>query len=155
MSALDTQVAGKHYRTMRIQPIEFIAANGLNFIEGSVIKYICRHRNKNGVQDIQKIIHYCQLLIELEYGKGQGPDAANSERSEQAAGNSKPAPVQHDEVAFYKTDAERYRWLRQQVPPEDFMSGAPNWNVSYQANGMGTVLRNEQLDYAIDRARSA
>ena len=50
-------------------------------------------------------------------------------------------------------DAERYRWLRKQERPEDFCSGAPSWEVSYQANGMGQVMRNEKLDAAIDAAR--
>ena len=52
---------------MAIQPIEFIQANHIGFIEGSIIKYAVRHRNKNGAEDIKKIIHYCELLLELEY----------------------------------------------------------------------------------------
>ena len=62
------QVGGSHYQ-MAIQPIEFIQANGIGFIEGSIIKYAVRHRNKNGAEDIKKIIHYCELLLELEYGE--------------------------------------------------------------------------------------
>jgi hypothetical protein len=67
MSALDKQVAGSHYKKHKIQPIEFIHANGLGFIEGSVIKYICRHEFKNGAEDLKKVIHYCELLLELQY----------------------------------------------------------------------------------------
>lgn len=67
--ALDTQVGGSHYATMAIQPIEFITANELGFIEGNVIKYICRHQNKNGAEDIKKAIHYCELLLQLKYGQ--------------------------------------------------------------------------------------
>lgn len=66
MSALDTQVGGNHYSTMKIQPIEYIHANNLPFIEGSVIKYVSRHRNKNKVEDLRKAIHLLELLIELE-----------------------------------------------------------------------------------------
>lgn len=70
MSALDKQVAGSHYSTLKIQPIEYIWANGLPFIEGNVVKYITRHRSKGGADDIRKAIHFCELLLEMEY-----PDA--------------------------------------------------------------------------------
>jgi hypothetical protein len=66
-NALDTQVGGDHYKSMPIQPIEFITKNEIPFIEGNVIKYICRHASKNGIQDIEKVIHYCNLLIDLKY----------------------------------------------------------------------------------------
>ena len=67
MSALDTQVAGDHYRTMKIQPVEFIHANGLGFCEGAAIKYISRHKRKGGAEDLRKAIHFLELLIQLEY----------------------------------------------------------------------------------------
>jgi len=67
-SALDTQVGGGHYNSMEIQPIEFIMGNKLGFCEGNIIKYICRHASKGGEADIDKVIHYCQLLKELTYG---------------------------------------------------------------------------------------
>lgn len=69
---LQTQVGGEHYQNFPIQPVEFITANKLNFLEGCVIKRICRHRNKNGIEDLRKAIHEIELLIELEYGKEQG-----------------------------------------------------------------------------------
>jgi hypothetical protein len=66
-SALDRQVGGEHYKNdFQIQPIEFITANKLSFIQGSIIKYICRFDKKNGKEDIDKAIHYCELLKELE-----------------------------------------------------------------------------------------
>lgn len=67
MSALDSQVGGSHYRELTIQPIEFIHANGLGFIEGNICKYAARHKNKNGAQDVEKIIHYAKLLLQLDY----------------------------------------------------------------------------------------
>ncbi len=66
MSALDKQVSGEHYKST-IQPVEFIHANELGFIEGNIVKYVTRHRRKNGRQDIEKAIHYLELLLELEY----------------------------------------------------------------------------------------
>ena len=64
--ALDVQVDGNHYKTMKIQPIEYIFANNLSYLEGNVIKYVSRWRNKNGVADLHKARHYIDLLIELE-----------------------------------------------------------------------------------------
>lgn len=66
MNATDTQVGGYHYRKFKIQPTEFIHKNGIPFIEGCVIKYVVRWRDKNGIQDIDKAIHFLQLLKELE-----------------------------------------------------------------------------------------
>jgi len=67
MSALNKQEGGNHYKLV-IQPIEYIVRNQLPFIEGCIVKYATRHRSKNGAEDIKKIIHYCELLLELEYG---------------------------------------------------------------------------------------
>ena len=65
--ALSGQVAGSHYKDMPIQPVEFIHKNGIGFIEGCVIKYVCRHRVKNGKTDIEKAIHFLEMLLELDY----------------------------------------------------------------------------------------
>lgn len=68
-SALETQVAGGHYKKYAIQPIEFSYHNNIPAIESSVIKYVMRHRDKNGAQDLDKAIHLLNILKELEYGK--------------------------------------------------------------------------------------
>lgn len=67
-SPLASQVGGAHYK-LPIQPIEYIHRNGLGFCEGNVIKYVTRHRAKNGKEDLLKARHYIDLLIELEYDK--------------------------------------------------------------------------------------
>lgn len=64
--ALDMQVAGDHYKKMKIQPVEFIHTNSIGYIEGNIIKYVCRWRAKNGIKDLEKAQHYLALLIELE-----------------------------------------------------------------------------------------
>ena len=69
MSAKETQVGGGHYKDMAIQPVEFIQKNGIPYLEGNVIKYIVRHKKKNGAEDIKKAIHYCQVLLQMEYGE--------------------------------------------------------------------------------------
>ena len=71
MSAFDTQVGGSHYKDMPIQPVEFSQRNNLGFCEASVVKYVCRHRQKNGRQDIEKAIHFLNLLLEIEYPKAK------------------------------------------------------------------------------------
>ena len=66
--ALEQQVGGQHYQGCKIQPVEYIHANGLDYLEGNVIKYITRHRTKGeGRKDIEKAIHYAQLILEMEY----------------------------------------------------------------------------------------
>lgn len=66
MSALNEQVGGGHYNSRAIQPIQYIHANKLPFIEGSIVKYITRWKEKGGVVDLLKIKHFVDLLIELE-----------------------------------------------------------------------------------------
>jgi hypothetical protein len=69
VTALQKQVGGAHYAEMAFQPIEFITANNLSFLEGNIIKYVCRHKKKNGADDIKKAMHYCELLLQMEYGE--------------------------------------------------------------------------------------
>ena len=64
----DKQVGGDHYQSMKIQPAEFINKNKLPFAEGNAIKYICRHINKGGEQDLEKAKHYIDMIIERDYG---------------------------------------------------------------------------------------
>jgi hypothetical protein len=65
--ASNRQVGGEHYKDMPIQPLEFVVRNNLGFCEANAIKYICRHATKSGVQDIDKAIHYLELLKEFKY----------------------------------------------------------------------------------------
>ena len=64
--ALSKQISGTHYKELKIQPVEYIHANNIPFIEGSVIKYISRWRSKGGVADLEKAKHFIEMLIELE-----------------------------------------------------------------------------------------
>ena len=65
-NALATQVGGDHYSKLAIQPVEYINANHLTYLQGNVIKYVTRYKDKNGLQDLQKAKHYIDMLIELE-----------------------------------------------------------------------------------------
>lgn len=64
MSIKDYQIGGNHYKKEKIQPIEYIMSNELDFCEGNVVKYITRWRHKNGLEDLQKARHYIDFLIE-------------------------------------------------------------------------------------------
>ena len=66
---LAVQVGGGHYKDLPIQPVEYIHANGIGYLAGNVVKYVTRHKAKGGEADVRKAIHYCQLILELEYGK--------------------------------------------------------------------------------------
>lgn len=70
-SALDIQVGGEHYKQFKIQPAEFCAVNGVGFLEGNIIKYVMRHESKNGIQDIDKAIHYLELIKQIKYGENK------------------------------------------------------------------------------------
>lgn len=65
MKTTKQQVGGNHYLTA-IQPIEYILANKLDFCEGNIVKYATRWKNKGGIEDLEKIKHYCDFLIERE-----------------------------------------------------------------------------------------
>ena len=66
MSANGDQIGGNHYKKHAIQPWDYIIANNLGYLEGNIVKYISRWRDKGGVEDIRKVIHYAQKLIEVE-----------------------------------------------------------------------------------------
>ena len=61
------QVGGDHYKKYKIQPDYFVFSNKIPYHEGSAIKYIVRHRDKGGADDIRKAIHFLELILEYEY----------------------------------------------------------------------------------------
>ncbi len=67
MSVYDKQIGGKHYQNFSIQPSKFVIENKLLFPEGCAIKYICRHQNKGGKEDLLKAIHFIEMIIERDY----------------------------------------------------------------------------------------
>lgn len=64
------QVGGTHYEKYKIQPIDFISLNDIGFVEGNVIKYVVRYKDKNGLEDLQKAKQCLDYLI-LNYGRNQ------------------------------------------------------------------------------------
>jgi hypothetical protein len=117
MKASEKQVAGSHYCNFSIQPGEFIHRNGIGFLEGNVIKYVCRHRNKNGRQDIEKAIHYLQLLMEWEYPERTAASSrteggqAGSAGAESYGTNRSPNEAQEMPKTHFWLTAEQARML--------------------------------------------
>ena len=64
MKSSKKQVGGNHYLKYKIQPVEFIIKNNIGFVEGNIIKYILRFKEKGGAEDLLKAKHYIELLIE-------------------------------------------------------------------------------------------
>jgi hypothetical protein len=64
MKSYKKQVGGSHYKKYKIQPVEFIVKNNIGFVEGNIIKYVLRFKEKGGVQDLEKAKHYIELLID-------------------------------------------------------------------------------------------
>lgn len=58
----------KHYESA-ITPVEYIVANGLDFLRGNIVKYVSRDKRKNGAEDIRKAIHYCQMILKYDYNE--------------------------------------------------------------------------------------
>lgn len=68
LSTFDKQVGGDHYKDLPVGPTEFSQRNKLGACESAIVKYVCRHKQKGQRRDLEKVIHYAQMLIEIEYG---------------------------------------------------------------------------------------
>ena len=71
-TANEKQISGSHYKTKTIQPWDFIIANNLPYLEGNIIKYVCRFKDKGGMDDLEKAKHYLEKLIESELQQSSG-----------------------------------------------------------------------------------
>ena len=67
MSVYNKQVGGKHYLKYKVQPSKFVTENKLLYPEGSVIKYVIRHQDKGGKEDLEKAKHMIDMIIERDY----------------------------------------------------------------------------------------
>ena len=65
----DKQIAGSHYQKYKIQPSKFVVENKLLYPEGCVIKYVIRHQDKGGKQDLEKAKHMIDMIIERDYSE--------------------------------------------------------------------------------------
>ena len=100
MSVLEKQIGGKHYKGLNYQVVEVAADANLNFFQASILKYVSRYKEKNGLQDLEKSIHYAELGEELAPQNGASLSYAHvySERN-------KLNPAQADLVySIFKQD---------------------------------------------------
>lgn len=67
--ALNHQVGGQHYHRMKIQPVTYIVENDIDYLSGTAIKYLSRHRHKGGAEDIRKAIQFCEFILASQYGE--------------------------------------------------------------------------------------
>ena len=89
MTANDNQIAGTHYKDKAIQPWDYIVGNKLGYLEGNVVKYVSRWREKGGIDDLRKASHYLDKLIEVETEAVDAmlSNALNREATRQATGD--------------------------------------------------------------------
>ena len=81
------QIGGSHYKCFTIEPWTFIQENQLNPFQANVIRYTCRYKNKGGIQDLEKIIHYCEMEIDFmkkKEKKVELPDDSHAKEEEWA-----------------------------------------------------------------------
>lgn len=97
MSVLDIQHGGNHYK-QGIQPIEYIQLNGLTYFEGNVIKYVTRHKQKNGLEDLKKAMHYLQMIMEFEYNQ---ESEVSFSKSDEVVNSEEVHPLSPEEVDEY------------------------------------------------------
>jgi hypothetical protein len=108
----DKQIGGSHYLKYKIQPSKFVIENELLFPEGSVIKYICRHRFKNGKEDLEKAVHFIEMIIERDYNLPDYMEPMTEEEEYKNAGITK----EEAEKKTQETWIEGYRKWKKGCP---------------------------------------
>lgn len=96
MSAFETQVGGDHYKKLAIQPTQYAMANGLDACQFSVVKYVTRHKEKGGKKDLEKAMHFLQMLIELEYPEAMEVKLENHRHTAPVSGATTGPDVDND-----------------------------------------------------------
>lgn len=132
MSALDVQVGGEHYKSAKIQPVQYIEANGIKFLEGCVIKRVTRHDKPTGKgrQDIEKAIHELQLLLELRYSPTEDDQMARV-KANAAFAEALLAANSGEPAAQIDDESDRQKAVEQNgndgAVYDDPWYGAPEW----------------------------
>lgn len=123
-SPLSEQVGGSHYKDMPIQPAHFIRLNSIPYHEGCVIKYVCRHRTKNGREDIEKAIHYLQMILEEDYGGTIGKGFDELHKAMDAMTDDQLMAELKEEAPSTNPDEQVCRWglLDSRVSRVDYAS---------------------------------
>lgn len=64
----DTVNLPDHYARFKIEPVNFIGENKLDFFQGNIIKYVCRYDAKDGLKDLEKAARYLQMYMKYLSG---------------------------------------------------------------------------------------
>ena len=112
------QIGGDHYLKCGIEPVEYIHANGLDFFRGNIVKYVTRDKDKNGAEDIRKVIDYANMILEFDYGilpeaKIKENGDVVMEEQEYPHGETLAEEVERRVAEFYKTLMKRGLTRRQ------------------------------------------
>ena len=67
MNLLQSQVGGTHYQNYKVQPIIWALDNHINAAEFSILRYLLRYKHKNGLEDLNKALHYTQILMQQTF----------------------------------------------------------------------------------------
>ena len=140
MSALDKQEGGGHYKGKAIQPVQYIHANGLGFCEGNVVKYITRWREKGGKADLLKVIHYVELLMELEGLAASSAQVVNMDLNAVFHMPTSASCAAAEPAADIDDESDRQKAVEQNgndgAVYDDPWYGAPAW-AKYKAQDAG------------------
>lgn len=108
----NNQVGGTHYKKCGIEPVEYIHANGLDFFRGNIVKYVTRDKDKNGAEDIRKVIDYANMILEFDYGIL--PEAKIKENGDVIVEEQEYPHGETIAEAIERTEAEFYTALMKQ-----------------------------------------
>lgn len=86
------QHGGNHYKSLAIQPAEYCHRNGFQFCEAEAIKYLSRFRSKNGAEDLKKAMHFCAMILDMEYNITATTDYVEQEPSEKGCPDDGSTP---------------------------------------------------------------
>lgn len=107
------QVGGSHYKDKAVQPWEVIERNRMGFFDGNALKYLMRYRDKGGVEDLRKAVHYIEKLIEMEaavpdpkVGARIATLAEEFREMEKRASQTAPSPIAGARLMESMMDAE-------------------------------------------------
>ena len=103
------QVGGDHYEKCGIMPTTYIRANNLDFFEGNIVKYVTRHKDKNGAEDIKKVIHYAEMILEDVYGykNGEPPIGLRLDTGEPVWSENPELKTVGVPIALYKSELKQ------------------------------------------------
>src|SRR5690606_14955013 len=106
------QQGGDHYKAFPIQPIDYAEENKLTATEFSIVKYVSRHRFKNGLEDLKKALHFMQMLIFRYYGEAVSITYASDVGADQLVEQELAAEDEQDEdcIEYDATPEGRFNY---------------------------------------------